>query len=256
MIAAERALQHARNVMSLVSEVFDRWQIQKSEYVVHAGFDESLINSGVGFLEQVHVFVFTEVDATSPLLFELGRLFSPFSSTLFTKSSSYRLPIFKNDGSVWGFDDFVHSTASKFADSGFSAKTPPTVTSRAQTRSLAESTTGFTQGSGNREEEKTGKGYENGRGPSDDSEDPPGGDRGRPAKISFEIAFEIHPGPIQNEQDTFQTLTMHGSLTIKVFLYHYHIVVLLSQILHADEAIISKSTQRFGTFCSIHKTYT
>ena len=75
-IAAEHALQHARNNISSVSEVFERWKFQKSEYVILAGFDESLIKSGVGYLEQIHVFVITEVDATSPLLSELGRLFS------------------------------------------------------------------------------------------------------------------------------------------------------------------------------------
>jgi hypothetical protein len=72
----------------LVSKIFGKWQIQESDYVVHAGFDKSLIKCGIGLLEQIHVFVSKEVDATSPLLSELGRLISPFSSSLFTKSSS------------------------------------------------------------------------------------------------------------------------------------------------------------------------
>ena len=33
--------------MSSVSEIFDRWQIQKSEYAVYAGFDESLFLLGL-----------------------------------------------------------------------------------------------------------------------------------------------------------------------------------------------------------------
>ena len=159
-IAAEHALQHARNNISSVSEVFERWKFQKSEYVILAGFDESLIKSGVGYLEQIHVFVITEVDATSPLLSELGRLFSPFSSTLFTESSSYRLPVFKDDGSIWEFDELVYFTASKFADGGSSAKNPLTIISLSQTPNLADSTsctTGSSQstgGSGNGEGEK------------------------------------------------------------------------------------------------------
>ena len=84
--------------MSSVSKVFGRWQIQESDYVILAGFDESLIKSGVGYLEQIHVFIIAEIDATSPLLSELGRLFSPFSSILFAGFSSYRLPVFKDDG--------------------------------------------------------------------------------------------------------------------------------------------------------------
>ena len=146
-IAAEHALQHARSNISSVSEVFGRCKIQESEYAVHAGFDESLIKSGVGYLEQIHVFVFTEVDATSPLLPELGRLFSPFSSILFTESSSYHLPVFKDDGSVWEFDELTYFTASKFADGGASAKTPLTIISLSQIPSLADSATGFSQSS-------------------------------------------------------------------------------------------------------------
>ena len=292
-IAAEHALQHARNNMSSVSKVFDRWQIQKSEYVIHAGFDESLIKSGFGYLEQIHIFVFTKVDATSPLLSELGRLFSPFSSILFSESSTYCLPVFKDDGSIWEFDKLIDFTASKFEDGGssaktpltvislsqtdslidgttgfsgngegeknrkqrlekgedggFSAKTPLAVTSLSQTDSLVDGTTGFSQSnSGNKEEEKNrkqklGKGKERDTGdkdeadkddkdPSDHPSDPPGDGDGiiaeqpGPAKISFEIASEIHP--IQDEQNDSQTLTMHGSLTIKVILYCYCNVVL------------------------------
>ena len=125
--------------MSSVSGIFARWQIQKSEYVVHAGFDESLIKSGVGLLENIHEFVSAEVDATSTLLSELGRLFSPFSSSLFTESSSYRLPVFKDDGSVWEFDELVYFATSKFADGGSSAKTPLTIISFSQTPCKADS---------------------------------------------------------------------------------------------------------------------
>ena len=244
-IAAEHALQHARNNISFVSEVFVKWQVQRSEYVVLAGFDESLIKSGVGYLEQIHVFITTEVDTTSPLFSELGRLFSPFSSILFTESSSYRLPVFKDDGSIWEFDELVYFTASKFSDGGLSAKTPLTVISLSQTPNLTDSTSsGFSQSSsGSREGEKnkkqrSEKGKERDTGdkdeagkddkdPSDDPDDPPG-DQDRitsgPIEIFFEIASEIHP--TQGKQNTFQTLTMHGSLAIEVFLNNYHFVVL------------------------------
>lgn len=232
-----------RNNISLVSEVFGRRKIQESEYVVHAGFDESLIKSGVGYLEQIHVFVSAEVDATSLLLSELGKLFSPFSSILFTEFSSYHLPVFKDDGSVWEFEELVYFTASKFADGGSSAKTPLTIISISQTPSLTDSdgmtASGFSQstsGSGKGEKNKkwrSEKGKERDMGDkdeadkgSDDPEDPPGDQGGiiaGPTTIFFEIGTEIHP--IQDEQDIFQTLTMQGTVTIEV-LYHYCIVVL------------------------------
>ena len=242
-----------------VSEVFGRWKIQKYEYVVLAGFDESLIKSGVGYLEQIHVFIIVEVNATSPLLSELGRLFSPFSSILFTESSSYHLPVYKDNGSVWEFDELVYFTASKFADGGSSSKTPLTIISLSQTPSLADGTTGFSQrssGSGEGEKNKKQrleKGKERDTGdkdeadkddkdPSDDPEDPLGDQDGIIAgpAIFFDITSDIHLNEsewntlqtltLQEDeqmlQNAFQTLTMHGKLTIKVFLYHYCIAVL------------------------------
>ena len=245
-----------RNNVSSVSEVFGRWQISESEYVVLAGFDESLIKSGVGYLEQIHVFIITEVDATSPLLSELGRLFSPFSSILFTESSSYHLPVFK-DGTVWEFDKLVYYTASKFADSGSSAEHPLTIISFNETLSKADSTMGFSpssSGSGEGEKNKKQrleKGKERDMGdkdeankddkdPSDDPNGPPGGQDGTITgpTIFFNITSKIHLN--ENEQNTlqtltkhgdsqnaFQTLTMQGELAIKVFIYHCNQVVVL-----------------------------
>ena len=157
-IAAEHALQHATNNISSVSKVFDKWKFQKSDYAVLAGFDESLVKSGVGYLEQIHVFVFAEVDPSSSLLTELGRLFSPFSSILFTESSSYRLPVFKDDGTEWEFDELVYLTVSKFADNRSSAKTPPNIISlNNQNSSSADGSSHERSGSGSGEGEENKK---------------------------------------------------------------------------------------------------
>ena len=161
--------------MSSVSKVFGRLKIQKSDYVVLAGFDESLIKSGIGYLEQIHVFILAEVDATSPLLSDLGKLFSPFSSILFTESSSYHLPVFKDDGSVWEFDELVYFTASKFADGGSSAKTPLTIISLSQTPSLADGMASFSQstssgsGEGEKIKQRSEKGKERDMGDKDEA---------------------------------------------------------------------------------------
>jgi hypothetical protein len=227
--------------MSSVSDIFDRSQIQQSEYAVYAGFDESLIKSGVGYLEQIHVFVSAKVDVNSPLLAELGRVFSPFSSILFTASYSYRMPVFKAgvDGDVWNFDELAYFTASKFADGGSSAKTPLTVISLSQTPRLADGPTGFSQGGSSNgdgeknEKRRPKKGKERDRGDNDkgdeddkdpDDDDPqpfedPGGTIAGPAKIFFEIVSNVYP--IRDTLNAFQTLTIEGSLTIKVVLHSY-----------------------------------
>jgi hypothetical protein len=238
--------------MPAVSDVFKMRDIQESEFVVYAGFDESLIKSGVGYLEQIHIFVSAEVDTTPPLLSELGKIFSPFSSILFTESSSYHLPVFKEDGSVWELDELVYSTASKFADGGSSAKTPLTVISLSQSPNLADDPTGFSQGSsGSGEGEKNkkqrsekgkerdrgdgdeaDKGDKNDKDPDDDPEGPSGDQSGAlvgPSEIFFEISSMIYL--FQDKQDTFQKLTMQGSLTIQVLFCRYQIVALLNILL-------------------------
>ena len=233
-------MQHARNNILSVSKVFENWEIQKSEYIVLAGFDESLIKSSVGYLEQIHVFVIAEVDATSPLLTELGRLFSPFSSILFTESSSYRLPVFKDNGSLWEFDELVYFTASKSADGGSGAKTAPTFISLSGTPSQVDCTTNFSHGSGNGEGEnnkkqRLDKGKERDTGdhdkdkadkddkdPSDGPEDPPGDQdwiNAKPTEIYISIKSELYLIQDEQHQGPFQTLTMHGGITIKVKIY-------------------------------------
>ena len=224
--------------MSSVSEIFDRLHIPKSEYAVYAGFDESLIKSGVGYLEQIHVFVSAEVDAHSPLLAELGGLFSPFSSILFTGSSWYHMPVFKAgaDGDVWNLDELIYFTASKFADGGSSAKIPLTVISLSQTPGVTDGPTGFSRGGpsngGGEKNKKAKKGKERDRGDDDkgdkDNENPDddpgelfdngGGTIAGPAKIFFEIVSHLIY-PIRDSLNAVQTLTMDGSLTMKVVLH-------------------------------------
>ena len=73
----------------------DRWKIHQSKYIVLAGFDESLIKSGIDYLEQLHVVILAQ-----PLLCcqSLEDYFPPplppFSQSV--------LPLIKNDGSALG----------------------------------------------------------------------------------------------------------------------------------------------------------
>jgi len=69
------------------------------------------------------------------------------------------------------------------------------------------------------------KGDKDDKDPDNDPEDLSGDWAGAiatwPPEFSFEIISQIYP--IQDEQSTFQTLTMHGSLTIEVFPCFYQI---------------------------------
>ena len=262
--------------MSAVSQVFEQFKIQNSDYAVLAGFDESLVKSGVGYLEQIHVFTIAEVNpsSTPSLLIDLGKLFSPFSSILFTESSSYRLPVFKDDGSEWEFDELVYLTASKFGNDGSSAKNPLTNIGLNHDNQNSSLPDGFAQceggsgsrdsGEGKKDEKSIDEGKEMGdkaekdnedssdkpTGDSDDQQgdgddedssnkrptddDPPGDGDGTPAASGQDLPREIkitvnsdiyHNQERCNLMGPSQTLTMLGSLTIKVFLNCYRFVL-------------------------------
>ena len=98
----EHASLHIEKQCTQIETAFQRHNINRSQYAVRAGFDESCIRDGLGFLEQVHIFTtLSTMLVTSPLLTELGEILSPFSSILFTESSSLPLPVYKIDGTIW-----------------------------------------------------------------------------------------------------------------------------------------------------------
>jgi hypothetical protein len=128
-IVAKHALLHIEKHHTQIEMVFQCHNIEKSQYAVYAGFDESCIRDGLGFLEQIHIFTLSTILVTSPLLVELGKILSPFSSILFTNSSSFLLPVYKTDGTIWDWDDFVFNMTSKYINHGSTAALCPTVIS-------------------------------------------------------------------------------------------------------------------------------
>lgn len=132
-IAAEHALRHIERYCPQIEAIFKHYNIGRSQYAVCAGFDESCIRRGSSYLEQIHIFTLSTILATSPLLAELGKILSPFSSILFTESSRFSLPVYKDDGTIWEFDELVFKTASKCLDHGLTAAMHPAVISLSET---------------------------------------------------------------------------------------------------------------------------
>ena len=114
LVGAESALKHINEREAELTSIFASFQISQSDYSVHAGFNESLIKLGVGYIQEIHAFLSADITADSPLIIELGKLFSPYPGILFALSSFYQTPVFKEDGSVWDFDELVLSRAEKY----------------------------------------------------------------------------------------------------------------------------------------------
>lgn len=214
--------------------VFSEWHINESQYAVYAGFDESLIQKGVGYLEQIHVFTSARVETNSPLLSVLGKIFSPFPAILFTESSSHQILVFKDDGSAWDFDELVFSQASKFVDAGSTVTMLTTETSLAGS-TLKDNASGVvSQGStadGEGGDNENGEQDDDGRREKGDAGDdsnrddggPPGGDPIRNdetdaelPRVSFDVLAQIYTGGDRLDPKIFQVLQMQGALTITV----------------------------------------
>lgn len=115
LLGAESALKHAKEREADLTATFSRFQISQSSYSFHAGFNESLIKLGVGYIQEIHIFVSVDVAADSPLVTELGKLLSPYPGVLFAPSSFHQTPVFTEDGSVWDFDELLLSQTTKYS---------------------------------------------------------------------------------------------------------------------------------------------
>ena len=118
VIVAEGALEHVGNLerKAEIKAAFLDLQIAESQYAVLAGFNEVLIQSGFGYLEEIHVFCCVEIPYSSLLLNKLGKVLTPYPGIIFTPSSGYKTPVFKDDGTVWDYNDFVLDHAQTYSD--------------------------------------------------------------------------------------------------------------------------------------------
>ena len=233
-IAAEHALQHIQKNQSQIEAAFATHHISKSQYVLYAGFDESLIHAEIGYLEQIHVFSSASAIATS-LLSQLGRIFSPFSSILFTESSVYELPVYKFDGTTWIFDELVLHTAFKLVDQGSTTAMPPKMLGLSKVSGDHESIPSDdkpSEKSGSNDQGKKGKGKEedetwedkdreNNDDPGEDPDDPgvPSGERNsstEPPMVLFDVVVRMF-GIQDGVEKLFQSPTVQGQLTIQVY---------------------------------------
>lgn len=77
-----------------LKELLSHFQITPHDYFVQAGFNEDLLDSGVGHLEEIYIYLTHEVNVEeSGMLDGLALLFQPFPCVLLTPWNSFRTPI-------------------------------------------------------------------------------------------------------------------------------------------------------------------
>ena len=216
----------------------------ESKYAVLAGFNEALIRSGFGYLEEIHVFCCVEIPHSPNFLSKLGKILTPYPGIIFTPSSGYKTPVFKDDGTIWDYEDLslhrakTHSTirAKEILHSDLNA-----FTSLAESQpSISVTASGRSEGGGNAN--RSGTGGDKGRGRSDDhnddcernnkpddskpaSDDPDhAGKRGPSApSISFDVQAKLFKGTGNSSSSKpFQVLEINGTLVIQVSISQLH----------------------------------
>ena len=117
IIGAESALEGIRGKEMAIEAAFNDFNISSSEYALLAGFNEALIRSGTGYLPEIHIFCSVDIaQSAESFVTKLGKILSPLPGALFTPSSTYQIPVFKNDGTLLSWDELVFSHTERYAD--------------------------------------------------------------------------------------------------------------------------------------------
>ena len=117
VIGAERALESIQGKEIAIEAAFSDINISSSEYAILAGFNEALMRSGTGYLPEIHVFCSVDIaQSAEAFVTKLGKILSPLPGALFTPSSTYQIPGFKNDGTLLSWDELVFSYTERYAN--------------------------------------------------------------------------------------------------------------------------------------------
>ena len=117
VMGAESALEGIKGKEMAIEAVFNEFKISRSEYAILAGFNEALLQSGIGYLPEIHIFCSMDItQSAESFVTKLGKILSPLPGALFTPSSMNRIPVFKNDETVLSWDELVFCRMEGYTD--------------------------------------------------------------------------------------------------------------------------------------------
>ena len=235
VIVAKGALEHVGNLArkAEINAAFLGLKITESQYAVLAGFNEALIQSGFGYLEEIHVFCCVEIPNPLLLLNKLGRALTPYPGIIFTPSSGYKTPVFKDDGTIWDYNDFALDHAQTYSDidakyselniSSLAENSPSNVTVTTSNSGDSQGGSGHHGSSEGDKDDDSGNFERNnnsdGKRPEGNPGDPGGvgdGDSSTP-DISFEVQTKLFKNTNRGSSSRpFQELQINGTLVVQV----------------------------------------
>ena len=117
IIGAESALKGIQDKEIAIEAAFNDFNISSLEYAVLAGFNEALIQSGTGYLPEIHIFCSTDItQSAESFVTKLGKILAPLPGALFTPSSTYQIPVFKDNEAHLSWDELIFSHTEQYAD--------------------------------------------------------------------------------------------------------------------------------------------
>ena len=251
ILAAKLALQHLQQCEAEIKVALALSRISEMDYILLAGFNESAIHAGIGYLEEIHVILKSEFCPDSDFLSSLGRIFSPFSGMIFTTCPPYcfQTPVFNSEQKVQEWNEVLYTQAHTYTTLRMGNTMKEMALMSANTccnEGKVPSGSGSGGGGGDQNEKKQGENMPQGRridndpqrsGEKDSEEDDNDPERDDPDNpdsegssnadlpISFTIQTEIYPkippvlasGPSSSKPSKhFQLLQLEGSITVQV----------------------------------------
>jgi len=109
VLVAKTALHHLQQHEAEIKDTLSGSKISERDYILLAGFNESGIHSGIGYVEEIHVLWRKKYLPKKALLRSLGRIFSPFPGVIFTTHPPYcfRTPVFDSGGKAQEWDEVL-----------------------------------------------------------------------------------------------------------------------------------------------------
>jgi hypothetical protein len=247
VLAAKHALQHLQQYEPEIKTAFSHSTISEMDYILLAGFNESVIYSGIGYLQEIHVLSRSLFPPDTALLLALGKIFSPFPGMIFTTMPPccYKTPVFNREGEVQEWDEILLSQAFTYAAlqkenavQEMELMLATNLSANEEKASGSGSTGG--ENDNNRKEEENipqegGTGDDDMDDDKDFDNDAEGGDPHDPgsegsstahlSRISFNIQAEIYPSispklvskPLSDKpKKHFQVLQLQGSISVQV----------------------------------------
>ena len=241
-IGAESTLKGIQGKEMAIEAAFSEFKISRSEYAILAGFNEALLQSGTGYLPEIHIFCSVDItQRAESFVTKLGKILSPLPGALFTPSFMNQIPVFKNDETVLSWDELIFSRTERYADirsavaptsiqvvscpqgswsnAGMSA--PSGFSGNDSELKGSDSDKKDTDDAGGDEGEDEESGDHEGNDGNPDNEEPDDPTDGSSTSMLPVVSFETQAKVYANTADTmsprvFQQLQVNGRLIIKV----------------------------------------